>query len=146
MAQFKCYGLFWHGAILELRDCVRLEKGLALLEFPSPKARDKTMSFDQAKAFVVIAIEAGAIRLALGHACQFELMLRQADVIGQWEKLETPRAVERGHIVRGKRLWKGELCFEAIGGMGCCSSSLQRPGAAMPSISKPILWCSNASI
>ena len=117
------------GAVLELRDCVRLEKGLALLEFPSPKARDKTMTFDQAKSFVDIAIEAGAIRLALGHACQFELMLRQADVIGQWEKLETPRAVERGHIVRGKSLWKGELCFEAIGADGVLQLKSSKTGS-----------------
>ena len=49
--------------------------------------------------------------VALGVAAQFELAMRQADVIEVWEKLGQTEDVDPGAIVEGGRIWPG-LRFE----------------------------------
>jgi hypothetical protein len=48
----------------------------------------------------------------LGVAAQFELTLRQVDVIGTWEKLDQAEAVQASAVVERGRIWRSGLRFE----------------------------------
>jgi len=70
-----------------------LENGTSLVKFERGGARVEEMTFAQAGAFIRKALEmgnAGALPLdrarymAIGVAAQFELLLRQKDIIGDW--------------------------------------------------------------
>ena len=50
--------------------------------------------------------------VALGVAAQFELTLRQVDVIGTWEKLDQAEAVQASAVVERGRIWRPGLRFE----------------------------------
>jgi hypothetical protein len=52
--------------------------------------------------------------VALGVAAQFELTIRQVDVIGAWEKLDQAEPVEASAIVRPGRIWRPGLRFEDL--------------------------------
>ena len=45
-------------------------------------------------------------------AAQFELTLRQVDVIGTWEKLDQAEAVQASAVVERGRIWRSGLRFE----------------------------------
>ena len=73
------------------------------------------MSYEQATAIVVEGLKRGTRRhrsVALGVAAQFELTIRQVDVIGVWEKLDQAEPVEPGAIVKRGRIWRPGLRFE----------------------------------
>ncbi|WP_158810949.1 tyrosine-type recombinase/integrase [Beijerinckia sp. L45] len=105
------------GVSAGLPQCKRLLEGLAEMRFPQPAARETTMSIDQAERFIDVALEKDEIRLALGFAAQFELALRQADVIGQWKKTKADQAPSPSDVVRGDAVWSG-LRFENINERG----------------------------
>jgi hypothetical protein len=50
--------------------------------------------------------------VTLGVAAQFELTMRQVNVIGVWERLEQAEPVEAGAIVRRGRIWRPGWRFE----------------------------------
>ena len=50
--------------------------------------------------------------MAIGVAAQFELTLRQVDVIGYWEIIEGTAEVERGAVVDRGQVWRPGLRFE----------------------------------
>ena len=70
--------------ILEDGPCQRLRGLLSLRRFPMGDRRQVFLSFDQAAALCDLARERGMASLALAQAIQFELALRQKDVIGAW--------------------------------------------------------------
>jgi hypothetical protein len=73
------------------------------------------MRYEHAAAFVAEGLRRGTRRhrsVALGVAAQFELTMRQADVIGVWEKLGQAEAVRSGAIVERGRIWRPGLRFE----------------------------------
>lgn len=70
-----------------------LEHATSLVKFERGGAREEEMTFAQASAFIRKAIEMGnadvippdrARAMAIGVAAQFELLLRQKDIIGDW--------------------------------------------------------------
>jgi len=74
-------------------DCGELDARLAKMRFERSGSREEEMTYLQASAFVRKALELGttgivplerARSMAIGVAAQFELALRQKDIIGEW--------------------------------------------------------------
>ncbi|MBD9540155.1 site-specific integrase [Ensifer sp. ENS04] len=96
------------GVVLNITECFRLDTILSKMEFSSPKARTEAITFAQAKAICELAVKKGMVSIALAQALQFELTLRQIDVIGRWEKVTDAKAggiVDRGRRWRDGLLW-----------------------------------------
>jgi hypothetical protein len=83
--------LFSFGAtILESADCERLCGVLHKMRFPAPKPRTERLTAEQAQAVIEVARDRGWYSIALAQALQFEFMLRQKDVIGEWVPTSEP--------------------------------------------------------
>lgn len=84
--------LFGFGAtMLEDPECERLSAVLHRMRFPTPKPRTERLTAEQAAAVRKTAREHfGWPSIALAQALQFDLMLRQKDVIGEWVPLTEP--------------------------------------------------------
>jgi hypothetical protein len=101
-----------YGVQSELPHCERLARILGEMRFQGPERRRVTLDLDHVKAFVPKAIEMGRISLALGTALQFETMMRQKDVIGEWEPLSNS---DTGHgIVLNHARWVKGLTWADI--------------------------------
>jgi hypothetical protein len=114
-----------YGAELGLPGCLDLADVLGRMTLRVPQqmrrawkaARPKKagMGYDQAAAIVGEGLRRGTRRhrsVAHGVAAQFELTLRQVDVIGTWEKLDQVECVESGAVVGRGRIWRPRLRFE----------------------------------
>lgn len=73
-----------YGAACGYTGCAGAAMMLSKLRFEVPAPRKVAMTFEQAKAIVEAAIAQGRRSIALAQALQFELGLRQKDVIGEW--------------------------------------------------------------
>lgn len=83
--------LFGFGAtILEDAESERLCGVLHKMRFPMPKPRTERLTADQAVAVRTKAHWRGWDTMALAQALQFDLMLRQKDVIGEWVPVSEP--------------------------------------------------------
>ncbi|MDP2801872.1 MAG: hypothetical protein Q8O26_08320 [Phreatobacter sp.] len=80
---------------LRLKGATDLAAVLAEMRFETPPARTSAFSAEHLAALVPAALAAGRPSLALAVALQFETMLRQKDVIGEWVP-----ATEEGGITR----------------------------------------------
>jgi hypothetical protein len=120
-------------AALRRNDCKQLLEDLknatSMLTFERGGAREEEMTYAQAGAFVRKALEIGrtgvmpperARSMAIGVAAQFELLLRQKDVIGERPKTaaDIEKAVKRGAtaIDCGGQIWTGYFTWENIPG------------------------------
>lgn len=88
--------------LLEDEDCRRLKMILHDMRFTMPRPRQERMTADQASAIRAMAHEAGFHSVALAQAVQFECILRQKDVIGEWIPVTEPGASQ---IVVGELKW-----------------------------------------
>lgn len=70
--------------ILEDQECVRISDVLGKMRFRMGKPRIERLTADQAIMLRAEAHRANRRSVALAQAFQFELMLRQKDVIGEW--------------------------------------------------------------
>lgn len=77
-------------AFLEDEECERLSGGLSKLRFSVAKARTERLTAEQVIAFRKKAHEKGHPFMALAQAIQFECILRQKDVIGEWVPVGEP--------------------------------------------------------
>lgn len=66
--------------------CLRIAASLKEMEFESPKGRTSRVTHEHVMAFRPKAREAGRASIALAVTLQFDLGLRQKDVIGEWVK------------------------------------------------------------
>jgi hypothetical protein len=110
-------GLLRFGRELRLAGCAEAYEILGSIEFPTPRPRVSILTFDHAAKIVAAGIARGTRlgrSLALGQALQFELTLRQTDVIGTWESPRGPRAMAHGALRIGARLWLPGLTWEMI--------------------------------
>jgi hypothetical protein len=118
-----------YGAEIGLPGCLELAQVLERMILRVPQsvqrawkaARPKKagMTYDQAAAIVAEGLRRGTRRhrsIALGVAAQFELTLRQVDVIGYWEKVDHAEHVEPGAIVDRGCIWRPGLRFEDFAG------------------------------
>lgn len=102
------------GVVCNIPECVRLVSIIKEMEFKNPKPRTAAMTFAYAEAVCEKAIEKGYLSIALAQALQFELTLRQIDVIGRWE----PAGDDMGGIVdRGTR-WRDGLLWSHLDSKG----------------------------
>jgi hypothetical protein len=99
-----------YGVTLGYDDCIRADLILGKLRFPTPPARRSRLTFDQVKAVRDKAHEMGLGSIALATVLQFELSLRQKDVIGEWE----PAPLSEGGIVHRGTRWTNGLQWSDI--------------------------------
>lgn len=78
------------GALLKLPGCKEARATLADMEFENPKRRAEYITAEQANAIRAEAHRCGLPSIALAQAIQFELMVRQKDVIGEWLPMSEP--------------------------------------------------------
>jgi hypothetical protein len=79
-----------YGCELRSRDAIELAQVLAKTEFSAPKRRQKRPTYEQVVAYRKAAHELGRPSIALAGALQFDLGLRQKDVIGEWADPSLP--------------------------------------------------------
>jgi hypothetical protein len=76
--------------LLESQECARLKGILSDMRFTMPKARTERITAQQVNAVRAKAHELGRHSIALAQAFQFEGILRQKDVIGEWVPASEP--------------------------------------------------------
>jgi hypothetical protein len=84
--------LFGFGAAFEIEksphdrisECQRLKSVLSELKFENGKPREEAMTLRQCEDIIAAAHDAGMPSIALAQALQFDLRVRQKDVIGEW--------------------------------------------------------------
>jgi integrase len=104
--------IFGFGAsILEDPECIRLKNILRELRFEMPKPRKESLTAEQATAIRAMAHEKGRPSIALAQAFQFECMLRQKDVIGEWVPMSEPGMSE---VFHGNFKWLRGIRWEEI--------------------------------
>jgi hypothetical protein len=76
--------------ILESEECERLGLILSKQRYAMSRARNEALTAEMANAIRAKAHEMSRPSIALAQALQFELMLRQKDVIGEWVPIAEP--------------------------------------------------------
>jgi hypothetical protein len=116
-------------AALRHKDCKQLADELEEVRFEKGGAREGELTYEHAVAFLRTASELGgrgiippwkALYMSIGVAAQFELLLRQKDIIGEWPATaaDLEAAVRRGaarHDYNGEA-WVGYFTWERIPG------------------------------
>lgn len=92
------------GQALGYEECGKLADGLAGMRFERAAPRRQELTLAHVKAFIEAATASGNLSMAIGVATQFELMVRQKDVIGEYPP--------------GERQWRGSYTWEEIGAGG----------------------------
>jgi hypothetical protein len=80
------------GKLLEVPNCQRLSGLLSGMTFSLPKKRSEFLTADHVIAIRQEAHRRGLPSIAFAQALQFELMLRQKDVLGEWLPISEPGA------------------------------------------------------
>lgn len=97
--------------ILEDKHCARIRQVMSAMRFPGAPRRKVRITADQALAVIAVAHRRGWHEIALAQALQFELMLRQKDVIGEWLPVDEDA---KGHLVDGDWKWCRGLLWQEI--------------------------------
>lgn len=97
--------------ILESEECERLASVLHKMKFKMGRPRGERITFEQADAVRAMAHTMGLHSLALAQAFQFECILRQKDVIGEWVPVSEKGVSE---IVSGNSKWMKGIRWEEI--------------------------------
>lgn len=107
--------LFAFGAtMLADAECERLSGVLHRMRFKAPKPRDETLTAEQAAAIRKVARQHfGWQSIAFAQALQFDLMLRQKDVIGEWIPQTEPGLSD---VTSGSMKWLRGLRWNEIDG------------------------------
>jgi hypothetical protein len=118
-----------YGAAAELAHCERLSNILARMRFKGPARRRIKLELHHVEAFIPKAVEMGRLSLALGTAIQFEMMMRQKDVIGEWERLGDTQP-SLGIVLNGHR-WVNGLTWADIPSSMVISKDTTKTGATV---------------
>lgn len=119
--------VMWFMTALRTPECKQLAEELKAVRFEKGGARVEAISHAQVMAFIRKADEMGragiipaerALYLSIGMAAQFELMLRQMDIIGDWFPLQPAPRLPKGAptISDGKEIWAGFFTWEMVPG------------------------------
>ncbi len=114
-------------AALRFKECKVLAGEMEKWKFEKGGAREEELTYSQCAAFIKSALEFGkkglmpadrCLHLAIGTAAQFELMLRQMDIIGEWAKATANRKLPVGitTLEHGSDIWAGFFTWENIPG------------------------------
>lgn len=96
-----------YGIECGIQKCRQLRADMEKIRFPRNPPRDVTITYAEAKRFVIEALHRGWKNLALAQAVQFECFLRQKDVIGAWQKVAANYVAQPGEIVLRGKVWRG---------------------------------------
>jgi hypothetical protein len=99
-----------YGVTLGFDDCMRADTILGKMRFEAPRPRVSTLTNEHVGAIRVAAHNMGLGSIALATVLQFELALRQKDVIGEWE----PCSGTQGGIVHNGTRWVNGLLWSHI--------------------------------
>lgn len=111
-------------AALRHPECKQLAEELKLVQFEKGGAREEEMTYAHAGAFIRKALELGTagtipyergLYMAIGVAAQFELLLRQMDIIGEWSP-RTLAPAPANAIRFDQEIWCGFFTWERIPG------------------------------
>jgi hypothetical protein len=127
--------VIYFNAALRNADAKVLAGELAHVKFEKGGAREQELTYAQATAFISTALDFGrrgvmpaerCLSLAIGTAAQFEMMLRQMDIIGEWAKAAANRKLAPGiptlQLGQGANMgapgeiWAGFFTWERIPG------------------------------
>ena len=100
-----------YGVTCGYADCIRADTILSKMRFAAPAARKAKMLAEHVTAIRAKAHELGLPSVALATAIQFDLAMRQKDVIGEWLPTEEGGG---GITFRGRR-WAHGLIWSDIG-------------------------------
>lgn len=106
--------LTFGATILDDADCRQARETLRDMKFAMAKPRTSFMTFEQANAIRAKAHELGYHSIALAQAFQFELSLRQRDVIGEWVPVSE---IGTSDVVHDGRKWLRGIRWSEIDGM-----------------------------
>ena len=123
----KLRELFSYGTAAELAGCARVKAILAETRFAQPERRRVTLDAAHVAAFIPKAIEMGRVSLALATALQFDTILRQKDVIGEWEPVPAGQAPS-GIVLKGRR-WVRGLTWSDLPTGGIARKTTSKTGA-----------------
>ena len=104
--------LMGYGIAAEHAGCDRLAAVLEVSRFKQPGRRRIKLELHHVEAFISKAIEMDRVSLAFGTVIQFETILRQRDVIGEWEPIRNSDAT--GITLNGRR-WVNGLTWADLG-------------------------------
>ncbi len=99
--------------VLESEECAFARELLRDLKFPMPKARTVHLVSEHVFAIREEARRRGYPSIALAQAIQFDLMLRQKDVIGEWVPIAER---ETSDIIAGHEKWLRGIRWNEIDG------------------------------
>lgn len=102
-----------YGVAAEMPECGRINSILTNMRFKAPGRRTAALFAKHVVSFIDTALANDRLSLALGTALQFELGMRQKDVIGEWEPLDggPPTSL----YVMNRRQWVNGLTWDLIG-------------------------------
>jgi len=103
--------LTFGATILEDKECREVRMTLHDMRFPMGKARVTTLTAQNAIAIRAEAHRQGKPSIALAQALQFELMLRQKDVLGEWIPVNEPGISD---VIWANSKWLRGLRWEEI--------------------------------
>ncbi len=98
--------------VLSNDACMRLSAFLRNMRFPLPQARAARLTAEHAVAIRAKAHEMGRSSIALAQAFQFDLPLKQTDVVGEWVPLSEPGVSDVINDAMGK--WIRGIRWEDI--------------------------------
>jgi len=98
------------GVTLGYADCARADVILGKMRFQMPKIRTVKLTLEYVRKIRSVAHGQGLGSIALAQTLQFELAMRQKDVIGEWVLLEG----DAGGITHKNTRWTGGLVWSDI--------------------------------
>lgn len=119
--------VLWFMTALRHPECKQLAEELRAVRFEKGGAREEAITHAQVKAFIAKAaemVEKGlipadrALYMSIGTVAQFDLMLRQMDIIGDWFPLQPAPRLPKGAatITDGKEIWAGFFAWDLVPG------------------------------
>lgn len=98
--------------ILDEESCLRVNTLLSKMRFEMGKPREERLTSQQVEAVRRTAHARGRPSIALAQAFQFECMLRQRDVIGEYVSINEPGLLS--DVIDGNRKWLRGLRWNEI--------------------------------
>ena len=112
------------GVSMGFDDCFRADTILGKLRFASPPARAQKLTLEHVQAIREAALRVGLGSVALATVLQFELSLRQKDVVGEWE----PAPLAEGGILHRGTRWTTGLMWSDIDANGILRKKTSKRG------------------
>jgi hypothetical protein len=100
-------------SFLKSKECRELRTTLSEMQFDMPKPRFNRLTAEQANLIRAMAHKMGRPSIALAQAFQFDCMLRQRDVIGEWVPMGEQDS--SSNIIHAGNEWLRGLRWEEIG-------------------------------